>query len=256
MVGAGKAEGAMDAGNMLKPALARGELHCIGATTVDEYRKYIEKDAALERRFQPVMVGEPSRPGHHQPSCAVSRSATRFTTASDIHRLGAWWPRPTLSNRYISDRFLPDKAIDLVDEACSRPRSSIEIDSMPTEIDGPARSASLMQLEIELRGRAPQGEGLQASVERLGHAWRPSWPTCNEGVHPAQGEIWDAGEAQAIAGLRTKVQASDIEQDQVPGPTEATAERQGRSSTSAAELKFGVNSPGWRRRRQSAKRQD
>ena len=124
MVGAGKADGAMDAGNMLKPALARGELHCIGATTLDEYRKYIEKDAALERRFQPVFVGEPTV----EDTIAILRGpegeATRCTTA--------WITDPaivaaaTLSNRYIPDRQLPDKAIDLMDEAA---RIRMEIDS-------------------------------------------------------------------------------------------------------------------------------
>ncbi len=132
IVGAGAAEGAMDAGNMLKPALARGELHCIGATTLDEYRKHIEKDAALERRFQPVLVGEPIGGGHHLHPARPARSATRCTTAS-ASRTRRWWPRRRSRNRYIADRFLPDKAIDLIDEAAAALR--IEIDSMPTELD-------------------------------------------------------------------------------------------------------------------------
>src|SRR5205814_596974 len=146
IVGAGAAEGAMDAGNMLKPALARGELHCIGATTLDEYRKHIEKDAALERRFQPVMVGEPSV----QDTISILRGLKeRYEVHHGVHiQDPALVAAATLSHRYISDRFLPDKAIDLVDEACSRLR--IEIDSMPTPIDDVRRK--LVQLEIERQG--------------------------------------------------------------------------------------------------------
>ena len=134
MVGAGKAEGAMDAGNMLKPALARGELHCVGATTLDEYRKYIEKDAALERRFQKVLVGEPSV----ESTIAILRG---LQERYEIHH-GVEITDPAivaaaeLSHRYITDRFLPDKAIDLIDEAAARIK--MEIDSKP-EVDGPAR---------------------------------------------------------------------------------------------------------------------
>ncbi len=124
-IGAGAAEGAVDAANLLKPMLARGELRAIGATTLDEYRKHVEKDAALARRFQPVLVGEPSW-RTRSASCAASRSATRCTTAC-ASRTPRSWPPPMLSDRYISDRFLPDKAIDLIDEAASRLR--IEIDS-------------------------------------------------------------------------------------------------------------------------------
>ena len=129
VVGAGAGgDCAMDAGNMLKPMLARGELRMVGATTLDEYRERIEKDPALERRFQQVLVGEPTRRGHHRASCAASRAATRRTTRcrSPTPR---WSPPPTLSDRYITSRFLPDKAIDLVDEAASRLR--MEIDSSP-----------------------------------------------------------------------------------------------------------------------------
>ncbi|HEY5287544.1 MAG TPA: AAA family ATPase [Solirubrobacteraceae bacterium] len=144
IVGAGAAQGAVDAANLLKPMLARGELRCVGATTLDEYRKYIEKDAALERRFQPVMVGEPSV----QDTIAILRGLKeRYevhhkVTIQDSALIAA----ATMSDRYIADRFLPDKAIDLVDEAASRLR--IEIDSVPTEIDEVDRR--VMQLEIEL----------------------------------------------------------------------------------------------------------
>jgi ATP-dependent Clp protease ATP-binding subunit ClpB len=153
IVGAGKAEGAMDAGNMLKPMLARGELHCIGATTLDEYRKHIEKDAALERRFQPVLVEEPSVEDTISDPARPARSATRCTTAC-ASRTTRSSPPPTLSHRYITDRFLPDKAIDLVDEACAMIRT--EIDSMPTELDELQRR--VMQLEIE-ETALKQGEG-------------------------------------------------------------------------------------------------
>ena len=143
IVGAGKADGAMDAGNLLKPMLARGELHCIGATTLNEYRQYIEKDAALERRFQPVMVGEPSV----EDTIAILRGLKeRYEVFHGVKiQDNALIAAATLSNRYITDRFLPDKAIDLVDEACAMIRT--EIDSMPTEMDDINRH--IMQLEIE-----------------------------------------------------------------------------------------------------------
>ena len=143
LVGAGKAEGAMDASNMLKPALARGELRCVGATTLDEYRKYVEKDAALERRFQPVPVGEPSV----EDTIAILRGLKgRYEVHHGVRiKDSALIAAATLSHRYISDRFLPDKAIDLVDEAASRLK--IEIDSVPTEIDEVERRKT--QLEIE-----------------------------------------------------------------------------------------------------------
>ena len=143
IVGAGKAEGSMDAGNLLKPMLARGELHCIGATTLNEYRQYIEKDAALERRFQPVMVNEPSV----EDAIAILRGLKeRYEVFHGVKITdGALIAAATLSNRYISDRFLPDKAIDLVDEACAMIRT--EIDSMPTELDVIQRR--IIQYEIE-----------------------------------------------------------------------------------------------------------
>ena len=143
IVGAGKTEGSMDAGNLLKPMLARGELHCIGATTLDEYRKYIEKDAALSRRFQPVMVEEPSG----EDTISILRGLKeRYEVYHGVKiNDSALIAAATLSHRYISDRFLPDKAIDLVDEACALIRT--EMDSMPTELDELSRK--IMQLEIE-----------------------------------------------------------------------------------------------------------
>ena len=143
LVGAGAAEGAVDASNMLKPMLARGELRVVGATTLDEYRKYIEKDAALERRFQPVLVGEPSV----EDTIAILRGLKERYEVHHGVRIQdtALVAAAVLSHRYIADRFLPDKAIDLVDEAASRLR--IEIDSMPTEIDEVERR--IQQLEIE-----------------------------------------------------------------------------------------------------------
>ena len=143
IVGAGKTEGAMDAGNLLKPMLARGELHCIGATTLNEYRRYIEKDAALERRFQPVMVNEPSV----EDTVAILRGLKeRYEVYHGVKiQDGAILAAAALSNRYITDRFLPDKAIDLIDEACAMIRT--EIDSMPTELDVIGRR--IIQYEIE-----------------------------------------------------------------------------------------------------------
>ncbi|MBN1552846.1 ATP-dependent chaperone ClpB [bacterium] len=159
IVGAGKAEGAIDAGNMLKPMLARGELHCIGATTLDEYRKYIEKDAALERRFQPVQVTQPSV----EDTISILRGLKeRFEVHHGVRiQDSSLVAAAVLSNRYISDRFLPDKAIDLVDEACAMIRT--EIDSMPTALDEVTRK--MMQLEIE--EAALKKEKDRASKERL-----------------------------------------------------------------------------------------
>src|SRR5450631_3528655 len=159
MVGAGKADGAMDAGNMLKPALARGELHCVGATTLDEYRKYIEKDAALERRFQKVMVEEPSV----EDTIAILRGLKERYEVHHGVRIqdAALVAAAVLSHRYISDRFLPDKAVDLMDEAASRLK--IELDSMPTEVDVVERE--IMQREMERQ--ALKKEKDPASKERL-----------------------------------------------------------------------------------------
>ena len=159
IVGAGKTEGSMDAGNLLKPMLARGELHCIGATTLDEYRKYIEKDAALERRFQPVQVDEPSV----EDTISILRGLKERYEGYHGVRIHdcALVAAATLSNRYITDRFLPDKAIDLVDEACALIRT--EIDSMPAELDDMRRR--IMQLEIE--EMALKKEDDQLSRDRL-----------------------------------------------------------------------------------------
>ena len=161
IVGAGKTDGAMDAGNMLKPMLARGELHCIGATTLDEYRQYIEKDAALERRFQPVLVDEPSV----EDAISILRGLKeRYEVFHGVKITdGALVAAATLSDRYISDRFLPDKAIDLVDEACALIKT--ELDSMPTEMDELNRK--IMQMEIEETALKKEEDRL--SKERLEH---------------------------------------------------------------------------------------
>ena len=159
IVGAGKTDGALDAGNMLKPMLARGELHCIGATTLDEYRQYIEKDAALERRFQPVMVEEPTV----EDTVSILRGLKeRYEVYHGVKIMdNALVSAAVLSNRYISDRFLPDKAIDLVDEACALIKT--ELDSMPTELDELQRK--VMQMEIEETALKKEDDRL--SVERL-----------------------------------------------------------------------------------------
>ena len=164
IVGAGKTDGAMDAGNMLKPMLARGELHCIGATTLDEYRQYIEKDAALERRFQPVMVDEPTV----EDTISILRGLKeRYEVFHGVKITdAALVAAATLSHRYISDRFLPDKAIDLVDEACALIKT--ELDSMPTELDELRRK--IMQLEIEEAALKKETDHL--SQERLEHLQR------------------------------------------------------------------------------------
>ena len=159
IVGAGRTEGSADAGNMLKPMLARGELHCIGATTLDEYRKYIEKDAALERRFQPVTVDAPSV----EDTISILRGLRERYEVHHGVRIqdNALVSAAVLSNRYVSDRFLPDKAIDLVDEACAMIRT--EIDSMPAGLDEATRR--VMQLEIE--EAALKKETDLASAQRL-----------------------------------------------------------------------------------------
>ncbi len=191
IVGAGRAEGSMDAGNMLKPMLARGELHCIGATTLDEYRKYLEKDAALERRFQPVMVDQPDV----EDTISILRGVKeRFEVHHGVHiQDNALVAAAVLSHRYITDRFLPDKAIDLVDEACATIRT--EIDSMPAELDEVTRR--IMQLEIE--EAALRKEKDKASKDRLRElekelagqkeqaaAMRAQWEHEREGIHRIQ----------------------------------------------------------------------
>jgi ATP-dependent Clp protease ATP-binding subunit ClpB len=223
IVGAGKAEGAMDAGNMLKPALARGELHCIGATTLDEYRKHIEKDAALERRFQPVMVGEPSV---HDTISILRGLKERYEVHHGVRiQDNALVAAATLSHRYIADRFLPDKAIDLVDEASSRLR--IEIDSMPTEIDDVRRK--MTQLEIEREGLKKETD--PHSLERLGHIEK-ELAELKEHFTSLKAH-WDAEKESItnIRGLKEKLEKAKNDQ--------AAAERQG-DLNKAAELKFGV----------------
>jgi ATP-dependent Clp protease ATP-binding subunit ClpB len=223
IVGAGKAEGAMDAGNMLKPMLARGELHCIGATTLDEYRKHIEKDAALERRFQPVLVEQPSV----EDTVSILRGLKeRFEVhhGVKIHD-AALVDAASLSHRYISDRFLPDKAIDLVDEACAMIRT--EIDSLPTELD--AVSRRMMQLQIEETALAKEKDAaskarhdeLKKEIQEL------------RGKADAMRAQYDA-EKHAISGvraLREKIETLRREQDQ--------AERR-YDMNKAAELKYGA----------------
>jgi ATP-dependent Clp protease ATP-binding subunit ClpB len=222
IVGAGKAEGAMDAGNMLKPMLARGELHCIGATTLDEYRKHIEKDAALERRFQPVLVEPPTV----EDTVSILRGLKeRFeehhgVTIQDNALVAA----ATLSNRYITDRFLPDKAIDLVDEACAMIRS--EIESMPTELDEITRR--ILQFEIEEQALSKERD--KASQDRL-EALRRELADLKERANAMRAQ-WDE-EKQAIK----KVQDLRKELDQVRHDLE-TAERN-YDLNKAAELRHG-----------------
>ncbi len=223
LVGAGKGEGSMDAGNMLKPALARGELHCIGATTLDEYRKHIEKDAALERRFQPVMVPEPSV---HDTISILRGLKERYEVHHGVRiQDSALVAAATLSHRYIADRFLPDKAIDLVDEAASRLR--IEIDSMPTEVDDVRRK--MMQLEIEREGLRKETD--VHSRERLSKLEKEI-AELNEQFTALKAH-WQAEKA-AIASLRSiKERIEAAKNDQVAAERKADLNK-------AAEIKFGV----------------
>ena len=175
IVGAGAAEGAVDAANLLKPMLARGELRAIGATTLDEYRKHIEKDAALERRFAPVLVGEPSVPD----TIAILRGLReRYEVHHGVRIMdAALIAAAQLSERYVADRFLPDKAIDLVDEAASRLR--IEIDSVPHELDVLQRRAQQLEIEDAALARetdAASEERRAVLAERARDACAPSWP--------------------------------------------------------------------------------
>lgn len=223
LVGAGAAEGAVDASNMLKPALARGELRCVGATTIKEYRKHIEKDAALERRFQPVMVEEPSV----EDTISILRGLKEKYEVHHGVRIkdSALVAAATLSHRYITDRFLPDKAIDLIDEATSRLR--IEIDSMPAEIDGVQRK--ITQLEIERE--ALKKEKDRASRERL------------EKIEKEVSEIRAQAEEMTMHWKQEKEAISRIREikERLEGTRgEAQiAERQGDLSR-AAELKYGT----------------
>src|SRR5437899_2964047 len=192
VVGAGKADEAMDAGNLLKPMLARGELHCIGATTLDEYRKHIEKDAALERRFQPVLVEQPSV----EDSVAILGGLTeRYEVHHGVEiKDAALVAAAPLSHCYIADRFLPDKAIDLVDEAAARLRT--EIDSKPEELDEVDRK--IMQLEIERE--ALKKETDPASRERLKRLEKELFDLREEAN--ALRAQWE-NEKKTIEGLRT-----------------------------------------------------
>src|SRR2546425_4203631 len=223
LVGAGAAEGAMDASNMLKPALARGELRCVGATTLDEYRKRVEKDPALERRFQPVFVGEPSV----EDTIAILRGLKERYEVHHGVRItdGAIIGAATLSHRYISDRFLPDKAIDLIDEAASRLR--IEIDSMPIEIDEVERK--ILQLEIEKQ--ALKREEDKASKERLANLER-EMQNLKETSNGLKGHWKNEKESiQRIRALKEKIEATKVEEQQ--------AQRQG-DLNRAAELRYGT----------------
>ena len=223
IVGAGAAEGAMDAGNMLKPALARGELHCIGATTVNEYRKHIEKDPALERRFQPVMVGEPSV----EDTISILRGLKERYEVHHGVRIqdSAIVAAATLSNRYISDRFLPDKAIDLIDEAASRLR--MEIDSMPAEMEDVRRR--LMQLQIEEQALKKETDPL--SRGRLDEIQREI-ARLNEEFSTLKAH-WE-NEKKAIQAIRDVKQKIEETHQQM-----AEAERKGDLGR-AAELKYGA----------------
>ena len=201
VVGAGAAEGAMDASNLLKPMLARGELHTIGATTLDEYRKYIEKDAALERRFQPVMVDEPSG----EDTISILRGLRERSEVQHGVRItdSALVAAATLSHRYISDRFLPDKAIDLVDEAASRLR--MEIDSMPVELDDAERRR--MQLEIERE--ALRKETDDASKARLA-ALEKELADLEEQTGALK-QRWEAEKAAIAAIRQTKTELEQLQ---------------------------------------------
>ena len=223
LVGAGKAEGAMDASNMLKPALARGELHCVGATTLDEYRKHIEKDAALARRFQPVTVSEPSR----EETVSILRGLKEKYELHHGVRItdNAIVAAATLSNRYITDRFLPDKAIDLIDEAASRLR--MEVDSKPEEIDELDRR--LVQLKIERSALGKEND--QASKERL-----KKLEVEIADLDKRSGELtarWQAEKRKLAGAQRLKEQL-----DQARGELEI-AQRGGRLER-AGELMYGV----------------
>lgn len=222
VVGAGAAEGAMDAGNLLKPLLARGELRCIGATTLNEYRKYIEKDTALERRFQPVMVGEPSV----EDTISILRGLKdRYEVHHGVRiRDAALVAAATLSDRYISDRFLPDKAIDLVDEAAAKLRT--EIESMPAPLDEIRRK--ILQLDIE--EEALKKETDEASKEKL-----TALVAEKEELHTEEQKLQEKWESETQAILR--VRAIKKEMDEVRGEMEAAERSQ--NLARASELKYG-----------------
>jgi ATP-dependent Clp protease ATP-binding subunit ClpB len=223
VVGAGAAEGAMDASNLLKPMLARGELHCIGATTLDEYRKYVEKDRALERRFQPVLVDQPSV----EDTISILRGLRQRYEVHHGVRIkdAALVTAAVLSHRYISDRFLPDKAIDLVDEAAAKLRT--EIDSMPVELDEASRR--VMQLEIERE--ALRKETDQASRERLGKLEK-ELANLKEGADQLKAR-WEV-EKQAIGklrGLKEEIEKTKVAMEQAQREYDLNR---------VAELKYGT----------------
>ena len=221
IVGAGKTEGSMDAGNLLKPMLARGELHCIGATTLDEYRKYIEKDAALERRFQPVLVDEPTV----EDTIAILRGLQERYEIYHGVRIhdAALVAAATLSNRYITDRFLPDKAIDLVDEACAMIRT--EIDSMPTELDEIQRR--IMQQEIEEMALKKESDRL--SMERLDKL-RAELAANKETFNEMKAR-WEAekSEVDAVKDIKAEIEKTTAEMERA---------QQGYEYEKAARLKY------------------
>jgi len=223
VVGAGAAEGAMDASNMLKPLLARGELHCIGATTVNEYRKHIEKDAALERRFQPVLVGEPSV----EDTISILRGLReRYEVHHGVRiKDSALVAAAVLSSRYISDRFLPDKAIDLVDEAASKLRT--EIDSVPAELDEAQRR--LTQLEIERE--ALRKEKDQASRERLAGMEKELADVREEAASLRAQWQREKDEIQGLQQLKERLEQTRLEGER--------AERAGNLER-AAQIKYGT----------------
>ncbi|MDF2803351.1 MAG: ATP-dependent chaperone ClpB [Anaerocolumna sp.] len=222
IVGAGKTDGAMDAGNMLKPMLARGELHCIGATTLNEYRMYIEKDAALERRFQPVLVAEPTV----EDTISILRGLKdRYEVFHGVKITdGALVSAAILSNRYISDRFLPDKAIDLVDEACALIKT--ELDSMPTELDEISRR--IMQMEIEEAALKKESDRL--SAERLEDLKKELAEA--KDLFLAQKAKWDHEKSSVdrVSKLREEIEGLNSEIE--------LAERE-YNLNKAAELKYG-----------------
>ncbi len=223
LVGAGSAEGAIDASNMLKPALARGELHCIGATTLDEYRKHIEKDAALERRFQQVTVGEPSV----EDTISILRGLKERYEVHHGVRIqdSAIIAAATLSHRYISDRFLPDKAIDLIDEAASKLR--IEIDSMPSEIDELERR--IMQLSIEREALKKESDAASASRLKTLEKDIAHWKDKSQQLKAHWMQERDI--IKQIRTVKEQIEQAKIDQEK--------AEREGDLNT-AAELKYGI----------------
>ncbi|MBZ0160257.1 MAG: ATP-dependent chaperone ClpB [bacterium] len=223
LVGAGAAEGAVDASNMLKPALARGELRCVGATTLDEYRKRVEKDAALERRFQPVLVGEPSV----EDTISILRGLKeRYEVHHGVRiKDSALVSAAVLSNRYIADRFLPDKAIDLIDEAASRLR--MEIDSMPTELDELSRRARQLEIEREALKKETDPES-QERLARLADELTEI-RTKEEGLKARWEQ--EKGFIQRIRSLKERIEAAKLQ--------EQMAERQGELGK-VAELRYGL----------------